>query len=101
MAPFSLHTPQKIAQRLAERLQALRLARGFKQATLAERAGVSLGALRRFEQKGEGSLDLVLRIAFVLDRLDDFADILEPEPAQTLAELEARLQQTTPKRGRL
>ncbi len=88
-ANYSLHTPEKVATRLAERLKALRLSRGFKQATLAERAGVSLGSLRRFEQSGQASLDLVLRLAFALGRLDDFADLLAAPRAQTLAELEA------------
>lgn len=99
MTAYSLHTPEKIAAQLAARLKAARLAAGYKQATLAERAGVSLGSLRRFEQKGEASLELVLRLAFTLGRLDDFADLLSSRP-RSLAELEA-LYDAGPKRGKI
>lgn len=101
MNPYSLHTPEKIAGQLAERVRELRLAKGWKQATLAENAGVSLGSLRRFEQTGESSLGLLLRLAFALGRLDDFAEILEPTKVRTLAELEALHRESTRQRGRL
>lgn len=99
MQAYSLHTPEKIALQLAERLKAARLADGFKQATLAERAGVSLGSLRRFEQSGQASLDLVLRVAFALGRLDDFAGLLDESQPRSLAELEARFDEKA-KRGK-
>lgn len=100
MTAYSLHTPEKIAFQLAERLKAARLASGFKQTTLAERAGVSLGSLRRFEQSGQASLDLVLRLAFALGRLDDFSTLLDGSQPQSLAELVA-LYEKGRKRGNL
>lgn len=99
--PYSLHTPEKIAARLAERIRALRLAKGWKQVTLAENAGVSLGSLRRFERTGESSLELLLRLAFVLGRLDDFAETLEPAKVRTMAELEALHRESARRRGRI
>lgn len=101
MNPYILITPEKMAARLAERVRELRLLAGFKQATLASRAGVSLASLRRFEQQGEASLELLLRVALALGRLDDFTEVLEPGKVQTLAELEALHAASGRKRGRL
>lgn len=42
------------------------------QKDMAERTGVSLGSIKRFEQTGEISFHSLLKIAFVLDCLDDF-----------------------------
>ena len=85
--PYLLHTPEDVAGTVAERIRALRLLRKWKQSTLAERAGVSLASLRRFERTGKGSIDLLLRLAFTLDRLPDFLDIFLTDSPTTLDEL--------------
>ena len=100
MDGFSLQTPEQISKILAARLKALRLARGWKQATLAERSGVSLASLRRFEASGRASLQHLLALAFALNRLDDFDALLQPPRASSLAELEAAEKQPTRRRGR-
>ena len=84
---------------LAERVRQVRLGLGLKQATLAGRAGVTLASLRRFEQTGEASLKLLLRVCHVLGRLDEFDGILNPPPARSLAELEATLARPQRQRG--
>lgn len=86
---------------LADRVRALRLARGWKQSTLASRSGVSLASLRRFEESGRISLQSLLDLAFALNRLDDFGSLLEPPPASSIAELEAAEKRPARKRGRL
>ena len=53
MNGFSLETPESVSRTLAARIKELRLARGWKQATLAQRSGVSLASLRRFEESAE------------------------------------------------
>jgi transcriptional regulator with XRE-family HTH domain len=101
MNRFSLHTPEKIGKALAARLKALRLAQGWKQVTLAERSGVSLASLRRFEASGQVSLQHLLLLAFALNRLDDFDALLQPPRAASLAELEAAETRPVRRRGRV
>jgi len=101
MNGFSLLTPEQVSQTLAGRIKALRLARGWKQATLAERSGVSLASLRRFEATGLASLQHLLALAFALNRLDDFDALLQAARASSLAELEAAETPPTRRRGRV
>jgi HTH-type transcriptional regulator/antitoxin HipB len=101
MDRFSLETPEQVSQKLAARAKALRLARGWKQSTLAERSGVTLASLRRFEDSGKVSLQSLLDLAFALNRLDDFEALLQPPRASSLAELEVAEQRPARKRGRV
>jgi HTH-type transcriptional regulator/antitoxin HipB len=88
------------AQRLlADRVRDARVEMGWKQTTLAERAGVTLPTLRRFEQTGEISLKYLMRLCYALGRLDEFETLLRPPRAATMAELEACLTQPARKRG--
>ena len=101
MDGFSLQTPEQVSKTLAVRLKALRLAKGWKQATLAERSGVSLASVRRFETSGQVSLQHLLELAFALNRLDDFEALLQPPRASSLAELEAAERRPMRRRGRV
>jgi HTH-type transcriptional regulator / antitoxin HipB len=98
---FSLTTPEQVRQTLAARLKALRLARGWKQLTLAQRSGVSLASLRRFEESGRVSLENLLALAFALNRLDDFEALFQAPPASSIAELEAGAARPARRRGRI
>jgi transcriptional regulator with XRE-family HTH domain len=101
MDGFSLETPEQVSKKLAARTKALRLDKGWKQITLAERSGVSLASLRRFEESGKTSLQHLLDLAFALNRLDDFEVLLQPPRASSLAELETAEQRPVRKRGRV
>lgn len=101
MNPYSLHTPETIRDDLARRIRELRLAKGWRQTTLAERSGVSLASLRRFEASGRISLQNLLKIVFALGRLDDFDKIFHPPPARSIAELEAAEEKPKRQRGRV
>jgi len=101
MDGFSLQTPEQVSKTLAARAKALRLAKGWKQSTLAKRSGVSLASLRRFEESGRVSLQSLLELAFALNRLDDFDTLLQPPRASSLAELEADEKRPVRKRGRI
>ncbi|MEM9558155.1 MAG: helix-turn-helix transcriptional regulator [Acidobacteriota bacterium] len=86
--PYSLREPDEVATDLAARLRVLRLERGWKQTTLADRSGVSLGSLRRFESTGQVSLQSLLALADALRRLDEFDGLLQPPVARSIDELE-------------
>lgn len=87
---LSLYTPAEIALELADRVRDRRLARGWTQAELAERAGLALPTLKLFEQTGQISLDRLLRIASALGALEDFRTPFAPPPPRSLEEIEAQ-----------
>ena len=97
--PYPLHTPEEVAQELAQKARRLRLFRNWKQTTLAERSGVTLASLRRFERTGQVSLKNLLRLCFALGRLDDFQPVLLHADADSIRELEAIAAAPRPKRG--
>ena len=96
---IQLLTPVAAQRMLADRLRAARVGMGFKQSTLAARAGVTLATLRRFEQAGEISLKHLVRICHALGRLDEMDGLFRPPMAGSMAELEARLNTSVRKRG--
>jgi transcriptional regulator with XRE-family HTH domain len=98
--PLQIHSPNEVAQQLASRVRAERLRQGWKQETLAERSGVSLPTLRRYERTGRTSVGNLLKLCHALGRLDAFAELLKPPPASSIAELEARAATATPTRKR-
>jgi transcriptional regulator with XRE-family HTH domain len=73
-------TPISVAQAVAERAKQRRTAMRLTQAELAQKAGVSLSAYRRFEQHGQIAFSGLLQIAFALDCLNDF-DALFASPS--------------------
>jgi len=97
---LSLATPGEVASTLAARIRELRLEQGWKRSTLAERAGVTVASLRRFETTGKASLDLVLRVALALGRLREFEELLQPAPFTSIADLERRSSRKVRRRGR-
>lgn len=82
------------------RARALRIARGWTQEELAERAGVALDTLRRFERTGQIALERLVKLAVVLDAVRPLGELFAPPPAATLAELErpVRPRQRAPRR---
>ncbi len=71
--------PREVSLDLAGRLRVLRKRVGYTQAELAERSGVSLGSLKRFEQSGRISLENLLALAQLLGKLGDFDTIFPLE----------------------
>jgi len=70
-------TPDSVSKELAQRHKALRKQLRLTQAELAERAGVSLGSLKRFESTGLISLESLLKLANLLNRLSDFNEVFK------------------------
>lgn len=87
VVPLPLHTPTEVQQRFALRLRAVRLQLGWMQASLAERAGVSLATVRRFERDGQITLANFLRLAHALGVLDQLAGCFEPPKVRSIDEL--------------
>lgn len=82
----ALQTPSDTQRELAARVKARRLALNITQAELAERSGMSLGSLRRFETTGEISLRSFLEIALVLGELKEFSALFRPALTRSLFE---------------
>lgn len=74
----SLITTSKALRKVSESMRAMRLEKGLTQAGLAERAGVSLASLRKFEQKGLISLESFFKLAMALGCLDSLVEAVKP-----------------------
>lgn len=70
--------PVDVLQEIAQRHKVLRKQWGYTQSELARRSGVSLGSLKRFETTGQISLESLLLLADVLNRLNDFDALFRP-----------------------
>ena len=99
-----LSTPQEVRQGIAQRLRELRLTENLSQHSLAQKAGVSLSSLKRFEQKGLGSFELVVQIAACLGRLGELEALFQPQTPTTIEEIDylrSQEEKKRRKRGRL
>lgn len=78
MSRFSLSSnPSETMRAIADKVRALRKKQHLNQQELAERSGVSFGSIKRFETSGQISFESLLKIANVLNRLDDFDPVFE------------------------
>ena len=67
MSPYSIiKLPSDILQETAQKHGALRKRHKLSQAELAERSGVSLGSIKRFEQTGKIAFESLLKLAHIL-----------------------------------
>jgi len=87
MLPFNLHTPHEIQLILSQRIKRLRLINEWTQAELAERAGITLASLKRFESTGKISLERLSLIALALGRLDELMQLFEEPEIMTLSDI--------------
>ncbi len=73
MKKYSLNSvPTETQKELSERFKTIRKSKKITQSDLVKRSGVSLGSVKRFEQSGQISLESLLKLAYVVDRLSDF-----------------------------
>jgi len=70
-------TPYETGLKIAQRHRALRKRLNLSQQEMAERSGVSLGSLKRFERSGKVSLESLLKLVHLLGRLGDFDNVLK------------------------
>lgn len=84
---LNFKTPYEVSIELAEKAKAKRKYMKLTQLQLAQRSGVSLGSLKRFERTGEISLSSLLKIAMVLDSLKEFDGIFEKPEYTSIEEI--------------
>lgn len=72
-----LLTNSKAQNIVRDLLKAKRLQQGFTQKGLANRSGVSLPTLRKFEQQGAISLESFIKILMVLGCMEDIIHALQ------------------------
>lgn len=90
MLSVIFQAPSEVAADIADRVRSRRLERNWTQEILAERSGVALSTLRRFEQKGQISLERLLKIAVALDALGAFGELFRAPRIRSIDELEER-----------
>lgn len=76
---MSLLSSAKSQKKLAENARAKRLQMDLTQEGLANRSGVPLRTLRKFEQEGAISLESFLKLYMVLGGLDDIIEASAPK----------------------
>ena len=82
MLAINISTPKSIMQNLKDKFKQKRLCLNLTQEGLSNKSGVSLGSIKRFESSGEISFESLLKIALVLNCLDDFKNIANKKDAQ-------------------
>lgn len=78
----SLITPAKAQEKLAKQARARRLQMELTQEGLAERSGVALPTLRKFERTGVLSLESFLKLHMVLGGLEDILKATQVKDTQ-------------------
>ena len=73
-------TPKDVQLKVAAQVKVLRKQAGYSQTDLAKRSQVSLGSYKRFEASGLIAFDALLRIAFILGRLELLSTVFEFRP---------------------
>ena len=97
---ISIKSPFEVAKEIAKKAQEKRLKLNLSQQTLSEKSGVSYGTLKKFEQKGQISLESLLKIALALGEMDKFESLFTEGDDKLPASLDALLDDNPRKRGR-
>lgn len=80
-------TAPEINSILASRLKAIRKKKGYTQLELSTKSGVSLGSLKRFEQKGEISLLSFTKLVMGLGCEDELLALFNDLPLNSIEEV--------------
>ncbi len=78
MLDIILQDASEVRKQIALRARERRLFFNITQQELANRSGVSLGSIRRFEATGLISLSSLIEISIVLDCKEEFASLFPP-----------------------
>ena len=97
---FILKTPSEVANEIANKVKEKRLKLNISQRTLASKSGVSYSTLKKFEQKGQISLESLLKLAIALGDIDTFEHLFNSENNTLPTSLDELLDNHSRKRGR-
>lgn len=84
---FTLTTPEDVAQTIADDFRKRRIEKGFTREAIAEKSGVALGNVARFEQKGLISLHNLIKLAIGLGYLSEIKGLFSTPKYATMEEL--------------
>jgi transcriptional regulator with XRE-family HTH domain len=100
MLSININSPHSIMEQLKEKFKKRRLNLNLTQEGLSNKSGVSLGSLKRFENSGQISLESLLKLALVLECLEDFSTIANEEKKSILSIDELLVKKSTKSRKR-
>ena len=80
-------TWNEIDNDIANRMVKLRKRRKITQKALAAKSGVSLGSIKRFEQRGEISLQSLTKLAIALEVEGELDTLFDSVPFQSIEEV--------------
>ena len=84
---FNQKTPNEIARNLADKIKEHRKKLKISQEVLAQKSGVSLGSIKRFETKYEISLQSFIKIAIALDLDNEFENLFTQKTYTSIDEI--------------
>ena len=84
---FNQKTPNEIAKSLADKIKEHRKKLKISQEVLAQKSGVSLGSIKRFETKYEISLQSFIKIAIALDLDNDLENLFTQKTYTSIDEI--------------
>ena len=84
---FNQKTPNEIARNLADKIKEHRKKLKISQEVLAQKSGVSLGSIKRFETKYEISLQSFIKIAIALDLDNEFENLFTQKTYNSINEI--------------
>ena len=84
---FNQKTPNEIARSLADKIKEHRKKLKISQEVLAQKSGVSLGSIKRFETKYEISLQSFIKIAIALDLDKDIETLFTQKTYTSIDEI--------------
>lgn len=97
---LNLHTPHEVLLQIALRAKEKRLFLNLSQKSLSDLSGVSFGVIKKFETTGKIAFESLLKLAFVLEAINEFADLFSPQSLESYASLDQLLKKKTRRRGR-
>ena len=84
---IDVKSPRDVQLEVAARVKERRLELNLTQEGLAKRADIKLPTYRKFEQTGEISFRGILKLAFVLDMIQDFDSVFTKKQYASMEEV--------------